>query len=83
MVSFVLGTQADSPEPRTVHGLPAVAFAKGKGAFNGIAATTVMWWEGGRLVQVSGEGTIDDVTKSAQSAHVATAADWSAVKAVE
>jgi hypothetical protein len=83
MVSFVLGTKADSPEPRKVHGLPAVAFAKGKGAFNGITATTVMWWEGGRLVQVSGEGTIDDVTKLAQSAHVATAADWSAVQAVE
>jgi hypothetical protein len=83
MVAFVLGTKANAPESRTVHGAPAVAFEKGKGAFNGLPATTVMWWEGGRLVQVSGEGTVDDVAKLAASAHVASATDWSAVQGVQ
>jgi len=83
MAAFVLGTASDQPLARKVHGLPAAAFAKGKGAFNGLPATTVMWWERGRLVQVSGEGTVDDVVKLAEGAHVATAADWSAVQAVQ
>jgi hypothetical protein len=83
MAAFVLGTTTDQPVARTVHRQPAVVFAKGKGAFNGLPATTVMWWERGRLLQVSGEGTIDDVVKLAEGAHVATAADWSAVQAVQ
>jgi hypothetical protein len=83
MVAFVLGTTTSAPEPRKVHGTSALGFAKGKGAFNGLPATTVMWWEGGRLVQVSGEGTLDDVTKLAQGTHVASAGEWSAVQAVQ
>jgi len=83
MATFVLGTAKDEPLARKVHGLPAAAFAKGKGAFNGLPATTVLWWERGRLVQVSGEGTIDDVVKLAEGTHVASAADWSAVQAVQ
>jgi hypothetical protein len=83
MAAFVLGTAKDQPLARKVHGQPAVAFAKGTGAFNGLPATTVMWWERGRLVQVSGEGTVDDVVKLAEGTHVASAADWSAVQAVQ
>jgi hypothetical protein len=83
MVPFVLGTTTSVPEPRRVHGASALGFAKGKGAFNGLPATTVMWWEGGRLVQVSGEGTLDDVAKLAQGAHVASATEWSAVQTVQ
>jgi hypothetical protein len=83
MASFVLGTAEDRPLSRKVHGLAAAAIAKGTGAFNGLPATTVMWWERGRLVQVSGEGTVDDVVKLAEGAHVASTDDWSAVQAVE
>ena len=77
---FVFANKATPPTISTVHGHTAYGFKKGGGQ---VPANVVLWWEGGRVVLVSSDGTLDQTFALAQTAHVATEADWAAAGAVD
>ncbi len=76
MVRFVLDVDV---REGTVHGRRAVGWSKGAGPFGGIDRTTVLWWEGGRVVLVAGDGDLDATFALAERVRPATDAEWSTV----
>jgi hypothetical protein len=79
MVEFVLN---HTPKEGQVHGLPAYGFTKGSGPFGGFDVSTVVWWEGGRLIFVAGAGEVDDVFDLAETVRPATDEEWDDVLAL-
>jgi hypothetical protein len=80
MIPFVIGVD---PQERTVHGRRALGFAKGAGPFGAIDRTTVLWWEGGRLVLVAGDDDLDATFRLAETVHEATDAEWARVEGLD
>ena len=80
MIPFVLDVE---PEERTVHGRRAVGFAKGAGPFGAIDRTTVLWWEGGRIVLVAGDDDLDATFRLAETVHEASDAEWARVEGLD
>lgn len=78
LVGFVMDPDA---EERTVHGQRAVGFTKGAGPFGGFDTSTVLWWEGGRVVLVAGDGDLSATFDLAESVRPATDEEWAEVEA--
>lgn len=78
MVRFVLDVEV---REGTVHGRRAVGWSKGAGPFGGIDRTTVLWWEGGRVVLVAGDGDLDATFARAETVREATDEEWATVQA--
>ncbi|MEN9644732.1 MAG: hypothetical protein RL238_1401 [Actinomycetota bacterium] len=80
MLWFVLNLR---PTEGEVHGLPAYGFTKGAGPFGGMDVSTVVWFEGGRIIIVAAAGEVDEVFELAQTVRPATDDEWQAVLALE
>ncbi|MBI4934270.1 MAG: hypothetical protein HY828_10355 [Actinobacteria bacterium] len=80
LVGFVMQPDA---EERTVHGLPAIGFTKGAGPFGGFDSSTVLWWEGGRVILVAGDGDLSATFELAESVRPATDEEWAEVVALD
>ncbi|MFZ4721097.1 MAG: hypothetical protein ACOYMR_16845 [Ilumatobacteraceae bacterium] len=79
MVPFLLSNEH---RVGTVHGLPAVGFSKGAGPFGSIDRSTVIWWEGGRLILVAGGDDLDATFRLAEKVRTATDDEWAKVTAL-
>lgn len=80
-VPFALSTAGDKPEVTTVRGQRALGFLPA-GTRSAIESPTVIWWESGRLLIVSGGFDLKSTITLANSAHQATTSEWTAVSAV-
>jgi hypothetical protein len=74
MVQFMFG---DKGTAGTVHGHDALGLMHGSGPFGELNRSTVMWWEGGRLVAVTGGSDLATTFELAESVRPATDAEWS------
>jgi hypothetical protein len=79
LVRFVM--DADAQE-RTVHGRRAVGFTKGAGPFGGFDTSTVVWWEGGRVILVAGDGDLSATFDLAETVRPATDDEWADVQSL-
>jgi hypothetical protein len=79
LVGFVMDPGADE---RTVHGHRALGFTKGAGPFGGFDTSTVLWWEGGRVILVAGDGDLSATFDLAETVRPATDEEWAEVEAL-
>ena len=81
-LDFVRFVMDPDVQERTVHGQRAVGFTKGSGPFGGFDTSTVVWWEGGRVVLVAGDGDLSATFDLAESVRPATDQEWKEVVAL-
>jgi hypothetical protein len=79
MVPFLLSKGAHQG---SVHGHDAYGFTKGAGPFGSTDRSSVVWWEGGRLIAVNGDGDLEATFALAETVRPATDAEWAQALAV-
>lgn len=82
-LDLVRHTIAPGATAGEVHGLPALGYTHGSGPFGDQDRSAVIWWEGGRLILVQGDGDLDATYALAETVRPATEAEWRAAEALD
>lgn len=82
-LDLVRNTIAPDAVDGEVHGLRALGFTHGAGPFGDQDRSAVIWWEGGRLILVQGDGDLDATFALAETVRPATDAEWKAAEALD